>query len=218
MRINLDNPFFRITSTIFDVIATTLLFIVGCLPVVTIGAASTAMHATMSAIADDSCSGLLAKFFGSFKQNFKLSSLAWLILALVGAVAAADVIICFGFEMKTEGQILYIMRGLTIFCVALYTLVFVYVFAGIAKFEVTLKQAFRNAMVFITKYPLRTLGILVFNAAIVLSLYLALIWALPVAILLLYLQECILNRVFNDTLGIKRRKRKSKDGGEIYYE
>ena len=74
------------------VAVTYLLYIVCCLPVFTIGAATTALHATMLSIADDTCSGVLKKFFGAFKDDFKLSTVLWGIFAIVGAVVVADVI------------------------------------------------------------------------------------------------------------------------------
>ena len=216
MRINPDNIFVRVMTAVFDVAVTYLLYILCCLPVVTIGAATTALHTTMLSIADDTCGGVLRKFFGSFKDDFKVSTLLWLIFALVGAVVVADVIICFGFEMEAVNSMLYAMRGITIFCVALYTLMFVYTFAGVAKFEVTWKQALRNALLFLTKFPFSSLGILLLSAASVICLYLGLIWALPVVIILVYLQELILRHVFNKTLGIKREKTASREETQFY--
>lgn len=217
MRINPDNSIFRVMNAVFDVAATYILYILCCLPLVTIGAATTALHATLLAVADDSCSGVLRKFFGTFKEDFKISSVLWLIFAVAGAVVAADVIICFGYNMAQESSVLYVMRGLTLFCVALYTLMFHYTFAGIAKFQVTWKQALRNALLFITKSPLGSVGVLLLSAAAAISLYLGLIWALPVAMILVYLRELILRSVFDKTLGIKREKPAHREEA-TYYE
>lgn len=216
MRINPDNPLIRIMTAIFDVTVTYLLYIICCLPVVTVGAATTAMHTTMLAIAEDACSGVLRKFFGSFKDNFKIASVLWLIFAVTGAVVVADVIICFGFEMASVNTMLYAMRGITVFCVALYTLMSIYAFAGLAKFEVTWKQALKNALIFTTKFPLCSLGLLILGGASLFCLYLGWIWALPVVILLTYLQELILSHIFNKTLGIKRGKMARKEEPQYY--
>ena len=218
MRINPDNSVIRVMSAIFDVAVTYLLYIVCCLPVFTIGAATTALHATMLSIAEDTCSGVLKKFFGAFKDDFKLSTGLWGIFAIAGEVVVADVIICVGFEMEQVNNVLYVMRGITVFCVVLYTLMLTYTFAGVAKFEVTWKQALRNALLFLVKFPLCSLGILVLNAAVAISLYLAFIWALPVVMVLVYLQELILLYVFNKTLGIKRERTVRKKEETQFYE
>ena len=80
----------------------------------------------------------------------------------------------------------------------------------------TWKQALRNSLLFITKYPLRSLGIFLLTAAAAFSLYIGLIWALPVVIILVYLQERILREVFHKTLGIKREKPARQDKAQYY--
>lgn len=216
MRINLDNQFFRLMNAVFDVVVTYILYIICCLPVVTIGAATTALYATLLAVADDSCSGILRKFFGSFQDNFKISSVLWLFFAVAGAVVAVDVVICFGFNMEQENGMLYAMRGITIFCVLFYTMMFHYTFAGVAKFHVTWKQALRNALLFITKFPIKSFGICLLTAAAAFCLYMGLIWALPVAMILVYLQTLLLRSVFDKTLGINREKPACQDNGQYY--
>lgn len=217
MRINPDNSFVHVMTSVFDVTITYILYLLCCVPVVTIGAATTALHVTLLSVMEDSCSGVLKKFFGAFCENFKISSGLWLLFVAAGVVVAADIMICFGFDMAQENAMLYAMRGITVFCVALYTMMFHYTFAGVAKFQVTWKQALRNALMFITKYPLRSLGIFLLTAAEAFSFYMGLIWALPVVIILVYLQEMMLRDVFHKTLGTKRSKATVCDE-TIYYE
>lgn len=216
MRIDPDNSFVHVMTAVFDVTIAYILYILCCMPVVTIGAATTALHTTLFSVADDTCGSVLRKFFGSFKENFKISSLLWLIFAAVGAVVVADVVICFGFDMAQESGILYAMRGITVSCVVFYTLMSHYTFAGVAKFKVTWKQALRNALLFLTKYPLRSLAIFLLTAAEAFCLYMGLIWALPVVIVLVYVQELILRSVFDKTLGIKREQPTYEDNQQYY--
>lgn len=216
MRINPDNSFVHVMTAVFDVTIAYILYILCCLPVVTIGAATTALHATLLSVMDDSCSGVLKKFFGAFRENFRISSILWLLFAAAGIVVAADIMICFGFDMEQENAMLYAMRGITVFCVVFYTLMFHYTFAGVVKFQVTWKQALRNSLLFITKYPMRSLGIFLLSAAAAFSLYMGLIWALPAVIVLVCLQEMILRDVFRKSLGIKREKPARKDKAQYY--
>lgn len=218
MRVNPDNSFMRFMTGVFDTVVAYMLFLLCCVPVFTIGAAATALHSTLLAIANDTCSGVLRKFFGAFKDDFKLSTILWGIFALVGAIVVADVVICFGFEMKEVNQVLFFMRGITVFCVCLYTAMLVYTFAGVAKFEVTWKQALRNAIVFVMKFPLATLGILVTSGAILVCVWMTFIWGLPVIFVLQYLQTLILNSVFNKTLGIKKEKKQQSKEESAFYE
>lgn len=215
MHINPDSPFIHISVAICDTVIVTFLFALCCIPVFTIGASAAAMHKVMQDIALEKNSGVIAPFFLAFKENFKVATQIWMIALLVGAVVAADIMICFGFKVE-QNVVLFIMRGLTIGCTLLYASFLSYVFAGIGHFYVTWKQAIRNAVVWTLKKPLYTLGLLVVNAAVLLSCYLVQMWAFPIAAGLLYLQALLLNGAF----GFQKLSFKPKSPGEeeIYYE
>ena len=119
MRINLNGPILSALTRVFDTIMATVLFLACCLPVATIGASFSAMYATMISIAGDGCSSVVRCFFGAFKENFKQATILWLLAALTGLLVAADITVCWGFEMAPT-MVLSVMRGLTVFCTALY--------------------------------------------------------------------------------------------------
>lgn len=214
MRINPDGPIISFLSGVFDVLMTTALFVLCCLPVITAGASATAMHATMLSITEGSCSSVTRKFFGTFKDEFKISTGIWLLALLAGAVVAADGYVCWGVEHEATTAV-SIMRGLTIGCGLLYICALLYVFPGIARYVVTWKQAICNTLIWTVKKPLHTIAILILNALIALAAYLLAFWAVFVAALLLYLQALVLRSVF----GMKRVRETEARGGEeeIYY-
>lgn len=195
MQINLDGKLLGALTRIFDVIVATLLFTLCCLPVVTIGASLSAVYATMLSIADDSCSGIFRRFFGAFRDNFKQATPLWLLDAVVGLVVIADILVCWGFEMEAS-LILAIMRGLTIFCTCLYLAVSIYLFAGIAVYHVTWKQALTNALQWTMKTLPATGGLVLLSIGMVASLFIFWYFAFPVIALGLYLQGKILLHVF----------------------
>ena len=195
MQINLDGKLLGAMTRIFDVIVATLLFALCCLPVVTIGASLSAVYATMLSIADDSCSGIFRRFFGAFRDNFKQATPLWLLNAVVGLVVIADIVVCWGFEMEAS-LILAIMQGLTIFCTCLYLAVSIYLFAGIAVYHVTWKQALTNALQWTMKTLPATGGLVLLSIGMVASLFIFWYFAFPVIALGLYLQGKILLHVF----------------------
>lgn len=195
MRINLNGPILSALTRIFDTIVATVLFLVCCLPVVTIGASVSAMYATMIAIAGDGCSSVVRHFFGAFKENFKQATFLWLLAALTGLLVAADITVCWGFAMEAT-LILSLMRGLTIFCTGLYTSMCIYVFAGIALYHVTWKQAVANAFYWTMKKLPATLCLLLLGAAIGVSVFVLWFFAFPVLAFCLYMQAKVLRRVF----------------------
>ena len=195
MRINLDGSIVTALTRSFDSLVATLLFILCCLPVVTIGASCSAMYATMIRIAGDGCSSVTRCFFDAFKDNFKQATILWLLAILAGAVVAADIVVCWGFEMEAT-MVLSIMRGLTIFCTGLYLAMCIYIFAGMAVFHVTRKQAVTNALQWTVKKLPATLGLLLLWVAIGLAIYVLWYVAFPIVAFGLYWQAKLLRYVF----------------------
>ena len=211
MRINLDGPILRTLTLIFDVTVTTFLFLLCCLPVFTIGASLSAMYATMLAVVRDGCTGVIRSFFGAFRDNFKQATLLWLLAAAVGLVVAADIMVCWGFDMEA-GMMLSVMQGLTVFCTALYAAVSTYVFSGIAVYRVTWKQAISNALYWTMKKLPATLALLLLCAVMVAAVAVLWFFAFPVIAIGLYLQAKLLDRI----LDLPREEPVHVDE-EIYY-
>ena len=195
MRINLDGPILTALTRIFDVLVATVLFVLCCLPVVTIGASTAAMYDVMLCIAGDGCSSVARRFFGAFRDNFKQATGLWLIVALAGLVVIGDIVVCYGFEMEAT-MILAVMRGLTVFCTGLYLAMSIYIFSGIAVYCVTWKQAITNALQWTMKKLPATLGLILLAAAMAASVAILWYFALPVLALCLYLQAKLLRSIF----------------------
>ena len=85
-----DNKLFILMSKIFDVMVLGLLWLVFCIPIITIGPASTAMYYTMVKVIRRERSYLFKEFFRSFKLNFKQSAIITLIYAVAIAVLYVD--------------------------------------------------------------------------------------------------------------------------------
>lgn len=195
MKLNLNNSVLSALSKCFDVILATLYFILCSLPVVTVGAAVTAVSATLLRIRRNECSGVTGTFFGAFRQNFKQATLLWLPALLVGGVLVLEIWgIWFG-TMETS-LMLEICKGITIFFAVLYCCILAYLFSGLGTFCVTLKQALQNALVFAVGNIPETLALIALAAVAVASVFLLTVLALPVIAVCLYLQAAILGKVF----------------------
>ena len=76
---NYDNIFIRMLSRVGDAMLLSILFVLSCVPIITIGAAFTSLYYTaMKGISGDD--GYIWKFYTrSFKQNFKQATGMWLL-------------------------------------------------------------------------------------------------------------------------------------------
>lgn len=195
MRINLNNVVLIAMTKMFDAFVASIYFLLCCIPVFTIGAALTAITGTMMGIRNDEYGGVTKKFFGIFKSEFKLATKAWGIMLLIGLVLVADIVVCFVLAVEAS-VIRSAMRGITIAGVVLYSSVMVYLFAGISRFVVTLKEAFRNAVAFAAKNIGSTLllvFLMFFNIA---ACYITTFLGWPLVTLGMFLQASVLCKVF----------------------
>lgn len=88
----IESPVFHILCTLFDLVILNLLYVLCCIPVVTIGAATTALYAAILALLHDE-GHLYTLFLRSFFGRFKQATVCWLLWLVVVAIAAADLII-----------------------------------------------------------------------------------------------------------------------------
>ena len=202
MRIDFSGKFYTITTKIADVIILDLLVLLCCIPIVTIGASLTAGYYVAMKMSQNHESYIFSSFFKSFRQNFRQSTIIWLILLALAAVLFLDFRI-----VLTQNSGIFRVFVYLLGCVALLlAFVFLYVFPVLAKFYNTIRQTFRNAflmalrhlpytiaMLFISALPFTILFLNVSLALRVLPLYLLLGFSLPI-----YLNSYFFNKIFEN--------------------
>ena len=85
-----ESRFVSAVSGFFELIAAGLLWLCASLPVVTIGASTTALYYTVVKAVRRERGRLLSSFVSAFRSNFRESTLIWLLLLAYFAVGAAD--------------------------------------------------------------------------------------------------------------------------------
>lgn len=141
MKFNPNSSFFRFMGTLFDFTLLNWAFMLTCIPVFTIGASLTAMHATMLAYVDNDATALSKTYFKNFRKNFKQATIAFLLLAV------AFLILGFNIAFWRKFDSLFAMPILVVVIVVTAALIFIteLVFPLISRFQNTLKQSFKNA-------------------------------------------------------------------------
>lgn len=130
---NSSNPFWNITGHLFDLFVVNVLWLICCIPILTIGPATTAFYySTIQMTLDDdsSPSGL---FFRSFRLNLKQGMLLGVPFTLLLLFLARDIRLCY-----QTGRGIYSFL-LAIFAILLLMVVFMalYLFPLLAKLEKT---------------------------------------------------------------------------------
>lgn len=140
--LNLDSPFMVFLSNLTDVVILNVLFLVCCIPIITIGPAITAMHYVTLKMVRGEDGYVVKAFFKAFRENFKQSCIVWLVFLVITMVFLLDYKI-----LKTAGMEENIIFAIIIGAIYLFVcLVMMYVFPLLSRFENTLKQTVKNAL------------------------------------------------------------------------
>lgn len=140
--LNLDSPFMMFLSNLTDIVILNVLFLLCCIPVITIGPAITAMHYVTLKMVKDEDGYLLKSFFKAFKENFKQSCIAWMVFLAITVVFLLDYKILKTAGME-ENKIFMIVIGSIYLFICITAM---YVFPLLSRFENTLKQTVKNAL------------------------------------------------------------------------
>lgn len=156
---DMDNPVMQALSTAADLLVLNLLALLCCLPVVTAGAAWTALHDVVQKIVLREESYPYRMFIDSFRANLKKGSL----LGMIFLTAACLIILNYFAALATLPSY---YRFLPAAALLLLLAIGNYAFALMARFENTLTGTLKNAVrLAIGCFP-RTLGMVAFETAV----------------------------------------------------
>ena len=157
--LDLNNKFFSFMGTIGDLMILNLIFIICCLPIITIGASISAMYSvSMKLIKNEGY--LLRGFFEAFKKNFKPATIVWILFVLCGIVFIID-IKCLSIFLDGQNK-LYFKVIFFIFGAVQY-MIFCYIFPMISKFDNTIINYIKNSFFMSIKHILLTIVIIAVN-------------------------------------------------------
>lgn len=165
-----DGKFYEIISKLTDLVILNILFLICCIPIVTIGAATTALYGVTKKMTKKSEGYIVKNYFKQFKENFKQSTIMWLILFVAGMIPTIDLYIINNMS-KGGGQT--ILMGFALMAVIIVFFVFLYAMALQSTFENTVKNTIKNAflmgvghfpwtllIVFVAVSPFISLGVM----------------------------------------------------------
>jgi len=158
---NLDNPFFRFMERIADFVIVNFLTVLCSLPILTIGAATAACHTVMQNMLMDNEQPVLRSFFRALIGNFKQATILWLITFFSLVFLTGDYLLIYVYSAGKSALVLYCLLGV-VSVMILGTIAFS--FALIVRYENSLKNHLKNAMVLAIAHLPRTIIMLVVYA------------------------------------------------------
>lgn len=194
-----DSKFMRVMSRIGDLLILNLVFLATCIPLVTIGAASTALYTVCFRMGTEREGKLLRTYFRAFRDDFLQSTVLWLLILLFGAASLVN------------AYVFYVMPGairwafvLFLFLFVLLLLVAAYIFPLLSQFSNSAGATLKNALIFALGYLPRSVLATVFNvlpfALLLFDFYIFLqmgfLWAALYFSTAAYVNSILLRKVF----------------------
>lgn len=159
--LSLDSPLMQGMNKVADLLIINLLTIACSIPIITIGAAFTALHyQALKIVRDEECY-VVKGYFKSFKENFVQSTIIWLIIAVIYAIFGLDVYILLHSEGNLNNIITIVLFAAFVFALFMMT----FVFPIQAKFVNTVTRTMKNALIMsIAQFP-KTILMIILNIA-----------------------------------------------------
>lgn len=158
-----DSPVIAFLNKMTDLILLNALWLVCSLPVVTIGASTTAMYYVCILSIRQGDGYVVRRFFKSFRENFVKATILWLMILVLGAILAGDLF--FWYWLGTPfGKVLFVL-SMTV--EAAFAMVCLYLFPVLAKLRGNMRQVIHNAAAFAVGYLPYTLILMILTGLFV---------------------------------------------------
>lgn len=184
-----------------DLIMLNILFLICCAPIVTIGAAKTALYAVTKKMAKNEEGYIIRGFLSQFAENFKRSTAIWIIYVAACILPIADLYVC---SLMGDSAFTTFCRSMMMLTLLVFTIVMLYALVLQSTFENTLKNTMKNGLLMgIGHFPQTLLILLVeFSPVVAVFLLGQYVGALFTLILTLwfalaaYINSFIFNKIF----------------------
>lgn len=121
--------------------AINICFVISCIPIITIGAAMTALYAMMFRIQRHDDDTVVREYFQEFKANFKKSTIVWLIVLLIGVVLWGQ----YAYILNFEGGLVNFYDFLMVIELIALCLVLPFLFPLLAYYDNSIANTFKNS-------------------------------------------------------------------------
>jgi uncharacterized membrane protein YesL len=138
----MDGKFLETFNKITDLVTLNILWLLCCIPIITIGASTSALYQVTLQIAENRDSYITKEFFKAFRENFRQATIVWLAVIVTGFVLLSDMFIISHFF---TGSDMSVILGLIFMILILLFAGSMYFFPVIAYFRNSTKKIFSNS-------------------------------------------------------------------------
>lgn len=139
-----DGKLARFLNGLGNLIVLNILTIICCIPVFTAGAAMTALYTMVMRMVRKEEGKIISEYLKAFKDNFKQATILWLIFGGLIAFMTFDIWIL----RSLTGTFGMVYRVILFVIILVFVMVLIHIFAVLARFDNTIKNTAKNALLF----------------------------------------------------------------------
>lgn len=190
---DLNNPVWKCINKMVDLVLLTVLWILTSIPIVTIGASTTAVYYTVLKMIENQEGYITTTYWKAFRENFKESTACFLLVAIAMIVIVSDLI----FFNINRNPVFDVLFWCMLVILILFAMMLCYLPGILARVENPIRKQFMMAFVFMIRYISWSILMLV-AAGCVLAVGLFLCWPLLFISVggIAYIHCLILNQIF----------------------
>lgn len=146
-----------------------LIWFVCSIPIVTVGASTTALYYVMLKLARGEEGNVTTMFFRSFKENFKQATVLWLIMLGAGIFLGLDGYILVNLRRTAAGPLAVfwtILLAVVIAAAVFYVIVLIYLFPLVASVRNTNRAMLKNSFLIGAHYLFCTILVFAIHFAV----------------------------------------------------
>ncbi len=186
-------------SRVADLMILNVIYVVCCLPIFTIGAATTALYTICFRFGTTREQGVVKSFFQAFGSNFKQATVLWIIFLPVAALLMFNLSVC--YNMESWSRYLFIFFA---FLLAAVLFTSAYAFPLLSQFNNSNKQVLHNALLLSIGYfpksilitAINILPVVLFLRMPFLFLRLSFLWIVLYSSCAAYLNTKLFRKIF----------------------
>ncbi len=153
-----DGPAMGALMKLGDCICASALWLMFSIPIITVGASTTALYTVCRRCIQRGEGAMWNTFWGAFRENFKRSTVLWLIALLVLAVLTADVLVFRSIKLSGGAMGILYWPALALWCVALTWCVYLSAYA--ARVNGGVREVLRMGFMLMLLHPIKALGVM----------------------------------------------------------
>lgn len=156
---DMDNKFHVIMGKVADLIILNIVFMITCIPIVTIGPALIGLYEVTLKMVKNQESYIVKSYMQAFKANMKRGISVGIVVEIVALILAVDLWLIMG----NEGELWMVLKVVLLAISIAIAMMASYVFPVFAKFNDPMKSIIKSTVYMMIGFLPVSLGITIFN-------------------------------------------------------